>query len=100
MPHVQINLTSSGYLPTLCWGEGEDMDREAYSMSFADVATADRIGRGWAEEQGVEFRPYRDMPPMDPRFAPLVRRLREEKGLELRDAIEQAKAQLAADPIS
>jgi hypothetical protein len=98
MAHVQIGKTPSGYLPTMYWGSGENVDREAYGMAYDSLETAERIGRSWADEQGAEYRPYQEPTGTDPRLSPLIRSLREEHGLDFRTALERAKATLAAEP--
>lgn len=96
MAQVHISDTVSGYLPVLWTGEGADMDREAYSMAFGDVATAERAGRAWAEEQAADFVPYREIDTSgNKREMALIKQLREEENLPLRAAITKARAMLA-----
>lgn len=100
MAHVQIDRTPSGYLPSLYWGSGENIDREAYGMAYEKLETAERIGRSWAKDQGAEYRPYTEPTGTDPRLAPLIRSLREEHGLDFRTALERARSTLTAQPIA
>lgn len=94
MPQTNVTVvpTSGGYLPTMTWATADGMDREAYAMGFDDLATAERIGRQWAEQEGATYVPYE---PIDPdagrRHALLVKRLRETEGLGLADAIAKAR---------
>lgn len=97
MALVRIDQTCSGYLPVLYWGKGENMDREAYSMSYDNVEAADKAGRSWAAAMDVEFRPYQPAERLTPAFVALVKQLREDEGLGLRDAIDRAKAITAND---
>jgi hypothetical protein len=93
---VQVQETGHGlFLPTLIWGQGEYMDREAYWDHFENLADAERLAKLWAEEQGAEYVPFR---PIDreaiKREVELVRKLREEEGLDLPTAIRRAREQL------
>jgi hypothetical protein len=82
----------------MSWGQGADMDRQAYSMAYANLDVAERIARQWAEEQGAEYVPFDDAGRQtDPRMAPLVKRLRDEEGLDLPTAIRRARGILSAD---
>jgi hypothetical protein len=93
MSKVHISDTVSGFLPVLWTGEGADMDREAYSTSFADLPQAEAAGRAWADQEGATYVPYE---PIDHeainRRAALIRRLREDEGLTLREAVDRAKS--------
>ena len=93
---VHIAQTPSGYLPTLQWGEGADVQRETYPMAYDSLETAERIARTWANEQGAEYIPFR---PVDQnairKQSLLVKQLREEEGLSLPAAIARAREILA-----
>jgi len=91
MSIVTIDQTSSGYLPVHYWGKGADMDRQAYSISYGNVEAADNAGRKWADDLGVEFRPYKPAEPVNPAYIALVKQLREDEGLSLPAAIERAR---------
>jgi hypothetical protein len=95
---VQVQETSYGlFLPTMIWGQGESMDREAFWDSFNNLADAERSAKLWAEERGAEYVPFR---PIDReainREVALIRKLREEEGLDLRTAIQRAREQLGS----
>jgi len=92
MMRVHVSRTPSGYLPVTTWGEGADMDREAYGMSYADLPTAERMARDWALRQGAEYVEFQEANrTSDPRLPGIVKQLREEQGLDLREAILKAR---------
>lgn len=89
---VHIAQTPSGFLPNLQWGEGADVQRETYPMSYDSLEVAERVARSWANEQGAEYLAFR---PVDQntirKQSLLVKQLREEEGLSLPAAIAKAR---------
>lgn len=99
MSRVHVSSTPSGYLPVHSWGEGENMDRQAYAMSYRDLDVAERVARKWANDLGADYvASQKSSQPLDPRLIPLIKKLREEHGLDLREGIRRAEAILAEDP--
>ncbi len=99
MARVHVSNTPSGFLPVMSWGEGADMDREAYAMSYRDLPTAERIARDWATQQGADYVEYQEANrASDPRMPGIVKQLREEHGLDLREAIAKAREIVADAP--
>jgi hypothetical protein len=96
MIQVHVTKTEYGFLPTLHWNDGSSMDREAYDTTFDTLEDAERVGRGWASDQGAQYVPY---VPVDEeairRKCVLVREIREADGVDLRTAIARAEAMLA-----
>jgi hypothetical protein len=96
---VQVQEVSGNrFMPVLYWGVGIDMDREAYGESFDSIQVAERVAQRWADEQGAAYRPYQvvDREALL-RETQLIRRLREEEGLDLRAAIRKARDLLKTD---
>jgi hypothetical protein len=95
---VTVQETASGeFLPTLYWGVGIDLDRESYGESFSSIQVAERVAQRWADEQGAAYRPFQrvDLDAVRAETA-LIRKLREEEGLDLRAAIRKAREILRA----
>lgn len=93
---VQVQENANGlFVPIMMWGQGESMDREAYWNRFDSLANAEGPAKLWAEERGAEYVPFKkiDREAIN-REVELVRKLREENGLDLRTAIQQAREQL------
>lgn len=91
---VQKNFSGS-FQPVLYWGVGMDLDREAYGESFDSIQVAERVAIRWADEQGAAYKPYREIDVEALRAeTQLIRRLREEEGLDLRAAIAKARDML------
>jgi len=96
MASVCISETASGFLPTLWWGEGTELDRVAYEMAFADLEAAEKAGRAWAEREDATYVPYVAVDPdARKREIALIKQLREDHGLTLPEAIAQARRKIA-----
>ena len=92
---VQVTeIVSGAFKPVLYWGQGEDMDREAYDIAFINLADAETAAAAWAKEKGADYKPYA---PHAPNWEMIerIKALRIE-GLGLGEAVRQARAEMGS----
>jgi hypothetical protein len=97
---VQVQKTTSGrFLPTLYWSTATEFDRESYGECYDAIQVAERVAQSWADQQGAEYRPYREVDVQAVlQQTQLVRKFREE-GMNLREAICAARAKMAQEKV-
>lgn len=95
---VTVIEAPSGYLPTIYWGQGEDMQRDVYAFAFENITDAEKAAKAWATECDAEYVPYKPIDTDAIRTQTLlVKRLRDDEGLNLRDAIAKAREMSAKE---